>query len=311
MSLMAPHELQCPACGHTQTIEVWSTINVTVDPKLKDRLFNGEINTFLCEKCGKKSFIDTPLFYHDMRQNYCVQFYPLALLEDKTFFENFEADGSTKKISLPFMDKFADTAKYLANPHIVFAMDEMLRYITFREALYSLKEKPAIECIQGDITAQEGFDAIVNAANARLAPGGGVAGAVHRKAGPGLYEECKPMAPIKTGDALITKGYNLPNPYVIHTLGPIYSRENNPAEKLALCYRNCLKVAEEKNLSSIAFCAISTGAFGYPVEDAAEISVKAVAGELLKLKSVKKIRFVIYDKKTLDIFQEEIDSYFE
>jgi O-acetyl-ADP-ribose deacetylase len=160
-----------------------------------------------------------------------------------------------------------------------------------------------VECVRGDITVQEGFDAVVNAANAQLAPGGGVAGAIHRKAGPRLYEECKPLAPIRTGEAVITKGYNLPNPYVIHALGPVYYREKNPAEKLALCYKNCLKVAEENHLSSIAFCAISTGAFGYPVEEGAEVALKTVLGELPSLQSVKKIRFVIYDEPTLAIFQ--------
>jgi O-acetyl-ADP-ribose deacetylase len=135
---------------------------------------------------------------------------------------------------------------------------------------------------------------------------GGVAGAIHRKAGPQLYEECKPLAPIKTGEAVITKGYNLPNPYVIHTPGPVYYREKNPAEKLTLCYKNCLKVAEENNLSSIAFCAISTGAFGYPAKEAAEVSLKAVAEEMPKLKSVKRIRFVIYDERTLTVFQKNL-----
>ncbi len=170
------------------------------------------------------------------------------------------------------------------------------------------EEKVKIDCVQGDITSQEGFDAIVNAANAYLAPGGGVAGAIHRKAGPRLYEECRPLAPIKTGDAVITRGYNLPNPYVIHTLGPVYYSERNPAEKLALCYKNCLKIAEEKKLTSIAFCAISTGAFGYPVEEAAEIAAKSVKESLHGLKSVKRIRFVLYDRATLSIFQKHLSD---
>jgi len=169
---------------------------------------------------------------------------------------------------------------------------------------FVIYQKVTVECVQGDITGQEGFDAVVNAANAQLAPGGGVAGAIHRKAGPLLYEECKPLAPIRTGDAVITKGYNLPNPYVIHTLGPVYYREENPAEKLALCYKNCLKVAEANNLSSIAFCAISTGAFGYPVEDGAQVALRTVMEVIPGLKSVKKIRFVIYDEPTLAIFQK-------
>ncbi|MCX8083091.1 MAG: macro domain-containing protein [bacterium] len=166
------------------------------------------------------------------------------------------------------------------------------------------KTNVIIECRVGDITAQDSFDAVVNAANAQLAPGGGVAGAIHRKAGPELYEECKKLAPIQTGEAVITKGYKLSNLYVIHTLGPVYYREKNPAEKLALCYRNCLKVAEEKGLSSIAFCAISTGAFGYPLKEAAEIAIKTVINEITNLKSLKKIRFVLYDDKTLSVFEE-------
>lgn len=170
------------------------------------------------------------------------------------------------------------------------------------------KGNVVIECVVGDITAQDGFDAVVNAANAQLAPGGGVAGAIHRKAGPQLYEECKRYAPIKTGEAVITKGYNLPNPYVIHTLGPVYHREKNPAEKLALCYKNCLKVAEEHNLQSIAFCAISTGAFGYPLEEAAEVGIKAVLEEVPHLKSVKRIRFVLYNQEILSVFENALKS---
>ncbi|MDD3726103.1 MAG: macro domain-containing protein [Candidatus Ratteibacteria bacterium] len=166
-----------------------------------------------------------------------------------------------------------------------------------------------IECRVGDITAQDGFDAVVNAANAYLAPGGGVAGAIHRKACPQLYEECKKLAPITTGEAVITRGYNLPNPYIIHTLGPVYYRDKNPAEKLALCYKNCLKVAEENKLSSIAFCAISTGAFGYPLKEAAEIAIKTVLEAVSYLKSVRRIRFVLYDQEVLSVFENTLKSF--
>ncbi|MCM8820326.1 MAG: macro domain-containing protein [Candidatus Omnitrophica bacterium] len=168
------------------------------------------------------------------------------------------------------------------------------------------KGEVIIECRVGDITAQDGFDVVVNAANAYLAPGGGVAGAIHRKAGPELYEECKKLAPIKTGEAVITKGYNLPNPYVIHTLGPVYYRDEDPAGKLALCYKNCLKVAEKHKLSSIAFCAISTGAFGYPLEEAAEIAIRTVLDEIPNLKSIKKIRFVLYNQEVLSVFEKAL-----
>jgi len=166
-----------------------------------------------------------------------------------------------------------------------------------------------IECVKGDITEQKGIDAVVNAANAHLAPGGGVAGAIHRKAGPQLYQECKKYAPIKTGQAVITKGYNLPNPYVIHTLGPVYSEEENPAEKLSLCFKNSLKIADEKGLKSIAFPAISTGIFGYPMEEAAEVSIKTVIEEAKNLKSVKLIRFVLYDEKGYTVFKSTLERF--
>lgn len=171
-----------------------------------------------------------------------------------------------------------------------------------------MEGKVKIEIIQGDITQQSDIDAIVNAANAYLAPGGGVAGAIHRKAGPRLYEECKKLAPIETGQAVITRGYNLPNPYVIHTLGPVYSQEKNPAEKLAACFKNSLDIADKKGLKSIAFPAISTGIFGYPVEKAAEVSLRAVIEKIPHLKSIKKIRFVLFDEKTYKIFKEKYET---
>lgn len=165
-----------------------------------------------------------------------------------------------------------------------------------------------LELRKGDITSQPDIDAIVNAANARLAPGGGVAGAIHRKAGPQLYEECKKLAPIKTGEAVITKGYNLPNPYVIHTLGPVYNSDPDPAGNLSLCYRNCLNLADKNRLKSIAFPAISTGIFGYPLEEAAKISLKAVVEEIPILKNIKKICFVLYDDASFRIFREALEN---
>lgn len=163
-----------------------------------------------------------------------------------------------------------------------------------------------IECVKGDITEQRDIDVIVNAANRYLAPGGGVAGAIHKKAGPLLYEECKKYAPIETGEAVITNAYNLPNKYVIHTLGPVYSEEKNPEEKLALCFKNSLKIADEKGLKSIAFPAISCGVFGYPVSEAAEVSIKAVLETIPQLKSIKLIRFVLFDEKTYSVFSEKL-----
>jgi O-acetyl-ADP-ribose deacetylase (regulator of RNase III) len=160
-----------------------------------------------------------------------------------------------------------------------------------------------IECIQGDIAAQAGIAAVVNAANARLRSGGGVAGAIHRAAGPGLEEECRPLAPIKPGQAVITGGHNLPNRYVIHCLGPVYGVDKPEAEVLANCYRNALRLAEKHRIDSIAFPAISTGIFGYPVEEAAEVAFQAVSELCPKLKYVKKIKFVLYSKADLEIHE--------
>lgn len=155
----------------------------------------------------------------------------------------------------------------------------------------------SIECVRGDIAAQEGFDAVVNAANAQLMPGGGVAGAIHRAAGPGLAAECRPLAPIRPGQAVITGAHNLPNRYVIHCLGPVYGVDTPEAELLAECYRNALRLADERKLASIAFPAISTGVFGYPLEEAARVALGTVIAEVPKLEHVARIRFVLFGEK--------------
>jgi O-acetyl-ADP-ribose deacetylase (regulator of RNase III) len=154
-----------------------------------------------------------------------------------------------------------------------------------------------IECVRGDITNQPDVDAVVNAANAELAPGGGVAGAIHRAAGPGLYEECKPLAPIRTGQAVITSAHNLPNAWCIHVLGPVYSESRNPDGELASCYREALARAEEKGLGSIATPAVSTGIFGYPVDEAASVALRTVVEEAPKLRSAKLVRFVLWGEE--------------
>jgi len=142
--------------------------------------------------------------------------------------------------------------------------------------------------------------AIVNAANAELHTGGGVAGAIHRAAGPGLEEEARPLAPIAPGEAVITGAHGLPNRHVIHILGPVYGRDRPEAELLADCYRNSLALAEENGLDSVAFPAISTGVFGYPVEEAAEMAIRTVIEESTKLQSVSLIRFVLFSERDLE-----------
>ena len=164
-----------------------------------------------------------------------------------------------------------------------------------------------IECLQGDITDQPDMDAIVNAANAQLMPGGGVAGAIHSKAGPGLANECKPLAPIKTGEAVITGAHNLPNQHVIHCLGPVYGVDKPEAKLLANCYRNALSLAEANGLNSIAFPAISTGIFGYPLEEAAQVSVRAVR-DFKAFRSLQHVRFVLWSENDWKLFSRIMET---
>ncbi|MFO7838081.1 MAG: macro domain-containing protein [Desulfosalsimonadaceae bacterium] len=160
----------------------------------------------------------------------------------------------------------------------------------------------ALEVVKGDIAGQEDIAAVVNAANAELRMGGGVAGAIHMAAGPGLEEECRQLAPIRPGEAVITGGHNLPNDYVIHCLGPIYGRDKPEDRLLADCYRNALNLAEKHQIASIAFPAISTGAFGYPIKDAAQIALQTIREEIPQLEHVKKIRFVLYSQGDYEVF---------
>ena len=164
-----------------------------------------------------------------------------------------------------------------------------------------------VECVRGDITDQPDIDAVVNAANAQLAPGGGVAGAIHKKAGPGLFEECKPLGPIETGSAVITSGHGLPNPWCVHVLGPVYASSSDPAGELASCYREALKLAEQKNLTSIATPAVSTGIFGYPVAEAAEVALRAVAQQAQTLEHVRLVRFVLWGEDDHAVHVRELE----
>ncbi len=166
----------------------------------------------------------------------------------------------------------------------------------------------AVECVQGDIADQPDVDAVVNAANAQLRMGGGVAGAIHRAAGAGLAEECRPLAPIQPGEAVITGGHNLPNGYVIHCLGPVYGRDEPSDELLASCYRNALQLAERNEIDSIAFPAISTGAFGYPMEAAARIAIRTVLDALPQLRSVEHIRFVLFSDRARRIHESVLEE---
>jgi O-acetyl-ADP-ribose deacetylase len=163
-----------------------------------------------------------------------------------------------------------------------------------------------IECVAGDITRQQDIQAIVNAANAELLPGGGVAGAIHRAAGPGLLDECLPLAPIKPGEAVLTRGHALPNPYVIHCLGPIHGVDEPAAELLADCYRNALRLADDHAIESVAFPAISTGAFGYPFVEATEVAIRAILQAAPSLTRVKRVRLIFNSTANTEVASETL-----
>ncbi|SDL07305.1 macro domain-containing protein [Halarsenatibacter silvermanii] len=161
---------------------------------------------------------------------------------------------------------------------------------------------------QGDISRQQDVEAVVNAANARLETGGGVAGAIHSAAGPELAEEASQYAPIEPGEAVITGAHKLPNDFVIHCLGPVYGRDKPEDELLARCYRESLRLAEENEIERLAFPAISTGAFGYPKRAAAEIALQTVLEEMPELDVVRLIKFVLYSESDLELFADVLEN---
>ena len=169
------------------------------------------------------------------------------------------------------------------------------------------KVKNQIQVVQGDITKLD-CDGIVNAANRSLLGGGGVDGAIHRAAGPELLAECRTLHGCRTGEAKITKGYRLRAKYIIHTVGPIYSGTAEDAAQLADCYRNSLNLAKEHDVHSIAFPAISTGVYGYPLEDATEIAAKTVAQWLEDHTDyAMQVIFCCFDARTEQAYQTNME----
>ena len=150
-------------------------------------------------------------------------------------------------------------------------------------------------------------DAIVNAANERLLGGGGVDGAIHRAAGPELKEECRKIGGCPTGEARITKGYELPARHVIHTVGPVWhGGDKGEPEKLAACYRNSLKLAAENGAKTVAFPGISTGVYGYPLENATRLAMDTVSDCLAELPGIEEVRFVTFGDRATEVAERAL-----
>jgi O-acetyl-ADP-ribose deacetylase (regulator of RNase III) len=166
-----------------------------------------------------------------------------------------------------------------------------------------------IEIVKGDITGMA-VDAIVNAANRTLLGGGGVDGAIHRAAGPGLMQECRTLGGCKTGEAKLAKGYNLPAKYVIHTVGPIYyDGTRGEPELLASCYRSCLKIAVSNEFESIAFPSISTGIYGYPIGEASGIALREIAGFVKENHHLKRVVIVCFSEEDYRTYLREFHEF--
>lgn len=165
---------------------------------------------------------------------------------------------------------------------------------------------PILRAVHADITTLN-VDAIVNAANESLLPGGGVCGAIHRAAGPELAEECRRLGGCRTGDAKLTRGYRLPARYVIHTVGPVWhGGRRGEAKLLASCYRRCVELAAVNGITSIAFPSISTGIYGYPIEQAAEIAVATVRESLVNVPILHDIIFCCFSPHDLAVYQRAL-----
>jgi O-acetyl-ADP-ribose deacetylase (regulator of RNase III) len=160
-----------------------------------------------------------------------------------------------------------------------------------------------LEIVQGNIAEQKDVEVVVNTSHPRYQAAGGVSAAIHEKAGPGLIEHCRLLAPLQIGQAVMTPAFNLPNKCIIHCLGPQYGPEKSSEKLLARCYTSAVSLAERHQLTSIAFPAISTGALGFPIRECALISLTAVIDHACKLRHVRLLRFVLHSSNSLEIFR--------
>ncbi len=169
-----------------------------------------------------------------------------------------------------------------------------------------LSNSARIECLQGNIIDQTDCDILVNAANAELLPGGGVCGAIHMAAGPALAAECMTLSPIKPGQCVVTAAYSLPNRFIIHAVGPIYGEDKPERNLLESAYSSSIRAADRRGATSIAFPSLSTGVFGYPIEEAAPVALTTALACADECRHLKLIRFVLFTDNEIHCFEKHL-----
>jgi len=164
-----------------------------------------------------------------------------------------------------------------------------------------------LELTVGDITTQN-TESVVNAANKRLSPGGGVSGAIHRAAGSELWDECRTLGGCRTGEAKLSRGHNLKAKYVIHTVGPVYSGSKSDPEDLRDCYKNSLLLASRNKIKSVSFPSVSTGIFGYPVNEASRVALKTITNFLEEHPEIELVQMVLFTEGDYGIYKASLDK---